>query len=319
MSTDDAQPVPIVVAGEALVDLVPRDDGAFTALPGGSPCNVAVGLARAEVPTAFLGALSADGFGVRVRGHLEAAGVDLTLAPVSDAPTMLAVVHLDEDAHASYGFYLDGTAGASLAAGDLPILPAEAPLHVSFGAIGATHPGAGAALVQLVRRESRRRAVCLDPNVRPNVLADDPNGYGAALDELVRWCTLVKASDEDLAALHPTVPPEDTAARWAETGPAWVVVTRGGDGAVAHGAAGRVEVPGRDVEVVDTVGAGDAFTAGLLAALHRRGDLVPGRTDHLDVDTIRAALEHASLVAALTCTREGADPPTLAEVEATRH
>lgn len=306
----------VVVAGEALVDLVPRDRDARVARPGGSPCNVAVGLARAEVPTAYLGELSTDGFGDLLRRHLGGAGVDLGLVQPTDAATMLAVVHLDDDARASYGFYLERTAGADLHAGDLPILPADAALHVSFGAVGITHEGTGAALAQLVRRESRRRTICLDPNVRPSTLGDDPVEAAAMFDELVRWCTLVKVSDEDLEALHPGLDPEEVAQRWLVSGPALVVVTRGADGAVAHGAAGRVEVAGRDVEVADTVGAGDAFTAGLLAALHRTGDLAPGAADHLDVDATRAAIEHATLVSAITCMREGADPPTAEEVAA---
>jgi fructokinase len=307
--------VSVVTAGEALVDLAPRGDQLLP-LPGGSPYNVAVGLARLEVATHFLGRLSTDGFGRRLRSGLEQEGVDLGAVVATDDPTTLAVVHLDDQAHASYAFYLDGTSAAGLRTSHAA-LPAEAALHVSFGAIGLEHP-AGEALVDLVRASAGGRVRSLDPNVRPSAITE-LTPYGTAMEELVVECDLVKVSDEDLTLLYPGRDPAESAAAWAASGPAIVVMTRGADGSTAFTAAGRhVDVAAPAVEVVDTVGAGDAFTAGLLAWLDERGHLAGReRLDELaGSDDLPAALAFAGRVAGLTCTRAGADPPTRSEIDA---
>jgi fructokinase len=302
---------PVVVAGEALVDLVPATENTLRPLPGGSPFNVAVGLGRLAVPTRYLGVVGRDGFGELLHERLLAAGVGLDDAPRRELPTTLAVVHLDDAGRASYGFYLEGTTAASLEASELPRLPDGAVLQVSFGAIGPTHPTAGVALTALMEREAGDRVVCLDPNVRPAALE---TGTRARLEELLPACDVVKTSDEDLALLAPGTDPERLAADWLTRGPALVVVTRGGQGAVALHASGRTEVPGRPVDVVDTVGAGDAFTAGLLHHLASTGLVDRSTLEACDETAIVALLDHASTVAAVTCTRAGADPPTLDEL-----
>ncbi len=301
----------VVVAGEALVDLVPGDAGALRASPGGSPFNVAIGLGRLAVPTRYLGVLGHDGFGQLLLDRLVAAGVDVDGAPRRELPTTLAVVHLDDDGQASYAFYLDGTTAASLATTELPVLPDGALLHVSFGAIGPTHPTAGAALAALVEREAGERLVCLDPNVRPAAVTATTRHR---IEALLPACDVVKTSDEDLALLVPGADPEELAADWLTRGPALVVVTRGARGAVAFHASGRSEVPGRTVDVVDTVGAGDAFTAGMLHHLTRAGLVDRATLEAGDAAAITALLDHASAVAALTCARAGADPPSLDEL-----
>lgn len=305
----------LVVAGEALVDLAPQDDGTLVPLPGGSPVNVAVGAGRLGVPVAYLGLLSTDGFGTLLADHLRDADVRLDLAPRVFAPTTLAVVHLDLRGRADYGFYLDGTSAAALRPDRLPDLPDGAALHVSFGAVGIAQEPTGETLRMLLRREAGRRLVSLDPNVR-RTATPDVRLARELLDDTVTACDLVKVSDEDLSLLHPGEDPERVAARWAERGPALVVVTRGIGGAVAFGRSGRVEVEAIEVEVVDTVGAGDAFTAGLLAHLLDVGVATRRDLDDVDAGEVTAALLAAGLVAALTCTRRGADPPTRAEVDA---
>jgi fructokinase len=298
----------VVVAGEALIDLAPRD-GALVPLPGGSPYNVAVGLGRLGTPTAFLGHRSRDGFGQLLASRLEAAGVALDTTSPTDDPTTLAVVHLDDQGRASYGFYLDGTSAAGLREDELPDLDDALAVHLSLGAITLDTRPAGAAFAALVGRETGRRTVSLDPNVRPSVIADLA-GYAGRLEAVIASCDLVKVSDEDLALLHPGEPPHEVARRWVRSGPAVVVVTRGPDGALGLTAEGdEVEVAGQRVEVVDTVGAGDAFTSGLLDALAQRGRLVRDALRDLGVGDLRAALEAAVHVAAITCTRPGADPP----------
>lgn len=312
-SDETIAPAGWVVAGEALVDLTTEDDGRLRPTPGGSPYNVALGLGRLGVPTRYLGALSADAFGRQLVAGLTAADVDLALATEVDAPTTLAVVHLDEAGHASYGFYLDGTAATALRSAVLVDTPPSVGLHVSFGAVGARHEPTGTALRALIERESGTRLVSLDPNLRASAVGDDVAGYRAMLDALVADCDLVKASDEDLAALGVV---DDLAARWAASGPALVVVTRGPGGATAFTGDRRLDLPGRPVEVADTVGAGDAFTAGLLwslteAAVTDREAL--RRLTH-DDERVRGLLRDAGEVAARTCERPGADPPTRAQL-----
>lgn len=307
----------IVVAGEALIDLAPRGE-LLLPLPGGSPYNVAVGLARLGRSSEYLGRVSTDGFGQRLLQRLRDEGGGTHYVVPTDEPTTLAVVHLDAQARASYGFYLQGTSTTGLTGEEidrLPALPDAAPVHVSFGAVTLDDP-AGAALAELLRTGTGERVRTLDPNVRANVIADMP-AYAQRMDQLVATCDLVKVSDEDLELLHPGVDPLDTASRWAASGTARVVVTRGPHGAVAFDASGgRRHIAGIEVEVVDTVGAGDAFTSGLLAALDRAGHLSsPDTLASISGDDLDAAVRYAIRVAAITCTRAGSDPPTAAEVD----
>lgn len=307
----------IVVAGEALIDLAPRD-GLLQPLAGGSPFNVAVGLGRLGVEVSYLGGLSDDGFGRLLEKRLTVDGVDLDLAVSTRAPTTLAIVHLDPDGHAGYAFYLAGTSAAVLEDADLPLLPPAAALHVSLGAVTLTSAPAGLALAMLLEREHGQRLVSLDPNVRPNVI-EDLAAYATYLDAAIAAIDLVKASDEDLALLHPGDDAREVAARWAQSGPALVVVTLGRDGAVAVTADGSdIEVPGEPVEVVDTVGAGDAFTSALLAWLDAHGRLSRDAVADLPPGDLEPALAHAVRAAAITCTRVGADPPRASDLATTR-
>lgn len=307
----------IVVAGEALIDLAPRD-GLLLPLAGGSPYNVAVGLGRLGRDTGYLGGLSQDAFGAMMAARLQADGVDLSLATTFEQPSTLAVVHLDDAGRATYGFYLDGTAAALVDDTHLPALPEGASLHVSLGAIGFAHAPTGRALAALLRREAGARLTSLDPNVRS--LAFDQAGgvarYAHLVDEVVTGLDLVKVSDEDLEQLHPELGGwHAVARRWARSGPALIVVTRGPEGAVALAAdGGEVTVPGEPVEVVDTVGAGDAFTSGLLAWLDREGVTDRAALGALSEPALEAALGYARRVAAITCTRAGSDPPRADEV-----
>ena len=302
----------IVVAGEALVDLVPRGPH-LEPLPGGSPYNVAIALGRLRIPVGFLGRCSTDGFGQTLRARLDAEGVDLTLTELTEQPTTLALVHLDEQGQASYGFYVDGTSSAEMAR--LPTLADADPLHVSLGAVTLETAPAGQTLRRLVERETTHRVVCLDPNVRPRVITDLAS-YAGAMEQLVASCALVKVSEEDLGHLYPDRGVEEVARRWAQAGPELVVVTRGADGVLALDRDGREHlVAAPEVTVVDTVGAGDAFTAGLLAGLHARGRLAGRETlAATDADQLAEVLGFAARVAAVTCTRSGADPPHLDEV-----
>ena len=307
----------ILVCGEALIDLVPVPDAGeptYVARGGGSLFNVAIGLGRLRVPVAFLGRLSRDPFGRMLRTALEADGVDCRWVTEGGEPSTLAVVHVEHGAEPGYTFHGEGTADRLLRAEDLPAdLPEEvAALH--FGSISLVREPAASAYASLMRREHGRRLVSLDPNVRPGLVGDRA-AYVARLEGWVALADLVKVSCADLAWLYPDRTAEEAAAAWLARGPAVVVVTRGGEGAVALGLAGRVEVPGTQVAVADTVGAGDSFTAALLAALADAGRLDRDALRGTTAAEMRAALAFANAAAAVTCTRPGAQPPTRAEME----
>jgi fructokinase len=311
----------IVVAGEALIDLVADTDGRYRPIPGGSPANVAVGLTRLGGRTELLARLGTGVFGRIVRGHLEDNGVGLTHAVSTDDPTTLAVVALDDEGRAAYDFYVEGTADWGWTDDELPDPLPGGTVAVCTGSLAvAIEPGASA-IAALLRREHERGAVTLvlDPNVRPALLGS-PEQARSLLERLVGLCDVVKVSDEDLAWLLPGEDVASVAAAWAGLGPSLVVVTRGGDGALAATRGGAVAaVPAPPVRVVDTVGAGDAFTAGLVDTLRLRDLLGPGTSQRLAALTtadLGEVLTRAALVAALTCGRAGADPPTAAEVEA---
>jgi fructokinase len=303
----------IIVAGEALVDMTPARCGermGYLPNPGGSPYNVAIGLGRLEVPAAYLGRLSTDVLGRLLRQHLEASGVPLTYVVDAAEATTLAFVHLGGD-EPEYSFYTEGSADRMLLPEHLPAIPDRAALH--FGSFSlALEPGAST-LEGLMRRESGRRLLSLDPNVRPGLIADR-DAYLRRLEGWVRLVDLIKVSGADLAWLYPGEAPEAVASRWLGAGPALILVTLGKDGALAFSARARASAPTPRVTVVDTVGAGDAFTAAALAWLHSQDALDRGGLEALDAARLEALLPFANAVAALTCTRPGADPPRKDEV-----
>jgi fructokinase len=308
----------IVVCGEALIDLVPAGPfggvaGMWYAACGGGPANTAVALARLGTPARFVGRLAGDAFGRQLRTYLETSRVDLSLAVPAAEPTTLAVVAVDEAGAAEYQFYVNGTA-------DWQWSPAELPSHLPTGTAGlhigslATIMAPGAAVLRAWTGGQRDRAVVIyDVNVRPALLPD-PAAYGS---EVARWLDvahIVKASDDDVRWLHPGREPLEVARAWLDSHDlALVLITLGPAGAVAVTKnRDPVRVPGIDVPVIDTVGAGDTFTAAFLHFLVSRGDL---GLDTLNRADLPAALLFAVAAAAIVCTRQGAQPPTLIEVE----
>jgi fructokinase len=312
----------VVVAGDALVDLTTtrseRGTPAYEPHPGGSCLNVAAGLGRLGVPTSFLARVSDDGFGRLLRRHLSASGVlpDHLLA-TSDLTT-LAVADLEEG-NAAYAFHSAGCADRGLLPehlADLPDggrLPTGAALHV--GSIALVLEPQATTLEGLLRRESGHRLVSLDPNVRPGLIGDRDR-YRVRLESWVGGSDLVKASDEDLAWLYPGEDPDAVAQRWLAAGAALVVITAGADGAFARTGSARVRAPAVAVTVADTVGAGDAVTAALLAQLHWAGRLTREGLAGLTADQLAALLTGAVWAGGFTCTRSGAEPPWLAELRA---
>ncbi|WP_432543635.1 carbohydrate kinase family protein [Kineococcus sp. SYSU DK002] len=299
-----------VVVGEALVDVVHRaGSGPAAEHPGGSPLNVAYGLGRLGHDVALLTRLGDDARGRLLREHLDAGGVRLPPGAVDGDPTSVARAEIDAEGKASYEFDLVWR---------LPDveLPEDVAL-VHTGSIGAAvDPGARAAL-ELLRSVRGRATTSYDPNVRPAFFAS-PAAALARVEEFVAASDVVKASDEDLAWLLPGQDVDAVARRWQALGPALVVVTRGGEGAVAVSGAGTLQVPAPRVDVVDTVGAGDAFMSGLLHALAEH-DLLGGaalpRLRHLGLRTLEAVVGTAIRSASITCSRAGANPPTRAELD----
>ena len=304
----------IVVCGEALIDMVTTGDSTRRPTPGGGPFNTARALARLEAPAAFLGHFSTDEFGRMLADQLAADGASLALATFGPEPTTIAVANIGGDGLAEYEFLIQGTSAPNLT---LDMIPAELPVEVKavhLGTLGLVLEPMASSLAALVRREHGRRLVMLDPNIRP-VLTTDPQ-YRPRLDSLISQSTIVKASDADLDWLFQGLDRMAAARALLARGPKMVVVTLGAEGAVGMTASAEVRVPAPAVRVVDTIGAGDAFGAALLAWLHDHGRL--SRDLRLDREELRAALEFACLVASITCTRPGADPPRRAELKSRR-
>ena len=303
----------IIVCGEALVDCIPArcgDEGGFVPRAGGSPYNVALGLARLEAPVGYLGRLSTDPFGRLLRDRLAADGVGLDHAVDVDAPSPLAIVHLDPAGTASYSFHLEGSATAGLSLADLPDpLPGDVRIVHTGSLALLLEPGAAAVAALLRRAHDEGRLTTLDPNIRPSLIPERRR----YLDQLDGWLAdtdLVKASEEDVAWLRPDEDPVEVLRAWTGgLGPALGVLTRGSEGAVAVSGGRTVEVTGEPIEVVDTVGAGDAFTSGLLAWLDATDVVDAGALRRLDDSSISEALRFAGSVAGRTCGRTGADPP----------
>ncbi|MGD9750852.1 MAG: carbohydrate kinase [Acidimicrobiia bacterium] len=312
----------IVVCGEALIDLTAVEvagEQLWRALPGGGPHNAAIALARLGVPVRFIGRLSTDRFGQQLAGGLAADGVDLTWAVTGPEPTTLAVVALDEGGSPTFSFYGEGTADRLLGPGDLPADLGDAEA-VHFGTLSLVNEPQASTLEALMRRESGRRLLFCDPNVRPLLIgALEP--YLAKLQRWLELVDVVKFSDADLAWLAPGEDPAVVSARWADRHGVVVVLTRGAHGADAFWPGGHVFRPATPVDVVDTVGAGDTFGAAFLAELRRRRPLVAGLAAALGdgaggaaAADIAAALDHAGRAAAITCSRAGADPPRADEL-----
>ncbi len=300
----------ILCCGEALIDMLPRTstagEPAFAPYAGGAVFNSAIALGRLGVPTEFFSGLSTDLFGEQIRRVLSESGVGTRHAALSPRPTTLAFVRL-QDGHATYTFYDENTAGRMLSGDDLPTLGDDVDAML-FGAISLIPEPCGSAYEALMRREHGRRVVMLDPNIRPGFIADR-DAHLARMHRMIAMADIVKLSDDDLAWFGETGDAAEIAARWLDRGPRLVIVTGGSNGATAYGGAGAVSVDALRVEVVDTVGAGDTFNAGVLASLHDQGLLNKEAVGVLSPEAIRAALTLGTKAAAVTVSRAGADPP----------
>ena len=300
-----------LVAGEALFDLWMGAGDEVHGRPGGGPFNTARTLARLERPVAYLGRLSSDRFGRTLERMLVEDGVRLDAVVATDDPTTLALADIDEAGAARYSFYDRGTAAPGLTeeAAFAALPDGVGVLHV--GTLGlALEPIAGA-VEAVVEHLAGSALVMVDPNVRPWVIAD-PEAYRGRLRRVFARADVVKVSAEDLEWLVPDAPAEEAARGLLGAGPAVVLLTRGSEGATVLTASGSQDVPAPPTKVVDTIGAGDAFGGGFLAWWGARG---LGREELADPAQVAGATRFATVVAARTCERAGADPPRRAELD----
>jgi fructokinase len=292
----------IVVAGEALVDLVIGLDGTVSAALGGAPFNTARTCGRLGVPVAFMGAVSDDRFGAAIAAQLADDHVSTELLQRVSVPTTLAAAELDARGAATYRFYTEATSAPALRPATLPTATAT----LFAGGLGLVLEPMADTVTGLVDAAGEDVMVVVDLNCRPDVIRDR-DVYLRRVDAVLARADVVKVSDDDLAYLSPAVPPIEAARRLLASGPSVVLLTAGGSHLTVftpHDE--RLAVPVAPVEVVDTIGAGDAFAGGFLswwAVSERR------RTDLADLEALAAAAAAATRVAGIVCTRRGADPP----------
>ncbi len=307
----------ILCCGEALIDMIaePTVSGANGFVPhsGGAIFNTAIALGRLGAQPGLLSGLSTDMFGEQLIAALQISHVATSHVIRSDRPTTLAFVQL-QDGHATYSFVDENTAGRMLRPEDMPDqLPGVSALY--FGGISLACEPCADAYASLLERHGSDRAVMLDPNIRPGFIKDQTR-YRTRLNHMIAQTDIVKVSDEDLDWIIPG--PESHAEKiplLLQAGPAVVIVTKGGDGATGYLSDGsEVSVPVQKVDVVDTVGAGDTFNAGVLAALSQAGHLSKPNLRSLSENSLRDALTFGAKVAAVTVSRAGANPPWAEEL-----
>lgn len=303
----------ILCCGEALIDMIPmptqNGQEGFVPHSGGAIFNTAIALGRLGISTGMLTGLSTDLFGQQLMADLARSHVATSHVAQMNRPTTLAFVHL-VDGHATYDFYDENSAGRLLSIADVPQIGADIGA-LYFGGISlACEPGAET-YAHLAEVEGRDRAVMLDPNIRPGFIQDEQR-YRARLDRMIRCADIVKVSDDDLTWIYPGAETlEAKVEKLRAAGPTVVILTRGADGASAWAEGfDAVHVPVAKVEtVVDTVGAGDTFNAGVLASLSIDGLLTKAALTQLPRDRVEAALNFGAKVAGVTVSRAGANPP----------
>jgi fructokinase len=303
----------LTVIGESLVDIIsdPHRPAATPAHPGGSPLNVAVGAARLDLQTSLVTHYAEDRYGLMIEEHLQTNGVHVINGGTT--PTSQALATLGHDGAAEYTFSITWAInGASLPA----LAAVEGSTHVHTGSIATVLPPGDQATLVLVEAAREHATISYDPNCRPAISPDAAAARRQA-EVFVAASDIVKASDEDLAWLYPERTPDDTLQAWLELGPAIVALTRGASGPVVRSGTGRAEIAAEPITVADTVGAGDSFMAGLISGLAQLEALGAGgrqRLQTLTLDQLHALAAYANRAAAITCTREGANPPRLAEL-----
>jgi len=301
----------VTCLGEILIDFLPIEEegktAGFTMHAGGAPFNVATGLVRLGQKAAFAGKVSTDLFGRFLRAHAETELIDTRFIVPSDAPTTLAFVVI-EQSEPVFVFYGEGAADTLLTVEELPASLFEETGILHFGGISLLRGATPAAVLETVERLKGRALLSFDPNIRPT-LVSDAAPYRALLDKCFSLADIVKLSAADIGWLAPGQTVEQAAKELLGRGPALVMVTQGGKGVLALRGEEQFAFPGFSVRVADTVGAGDAFSAGLLAGLAERAITSRAALEEMSKEGLVAALRYGAATAALTCMRSGADPP----------
>ena len=302
----------IAVIGEAVADAIiqprtgTRNELNLHVLPGGGPVNTAVALSRLGTSTRFLGRLAGGPIGGLLRQHLSDSHVDLSGSVAATQMPTLAIASLGTDRQASYEFYVDGTADWQWTSDELAAWDPREAVLLHAGSLALTQQPGATLIADLLRQARRYATISIDPNVRTSLVPAD--FYRQALPRWAGLADILRMSQDDLDVLMPGVPLQEACLRLHDAGTPLVVVTRGPDGAHASLRGDPIAVPSQKVAVVDTVGAGDAFTAGLLHRLHV-ADALGGRLESLSTADLAAAMTFASTIAAIVCQRTGADPP----------
>lgn len=307
----------ILCCGEMLIDMIPEETlsgtQGFVPHSGGAIYNTAIALGRLGTPVGMLGGQSTDMFGAQLRAGLEASHVDTTRVVVSDRPTTLAFVQMT-NGQARYSFVDENSAGRMLTNADMPALDGDISA-LYFGGISLACEPAADAYATLAQTQGVDRLVMIDPNIRPSFIVDEDR-FRARIARMIAVADIVKVSDEDLIWLEgDTLPLADTARALLERGPSLVIVTEGAQGATAYLPDGKTaHAASHKVDVVDTVGAGDTFNAGVLAKLAALDLLDKITIGKLSTDAAQQALAHGNAVAAVTVSRAGANPPWASEL-----
>jgi len=303
----------IICCGEALIDFIAVSDGlSYRSCPGGSILNIAVGLGRMQVPVGLLSRLSTDMFGDLLDNYLRKNNVNLDFCPRIKGQTTLAFVSLPEETaqEPRFAFYAMGAVDRSMTTDDLPVQFGDDVIAMHFGSISLVLEPGATALEALMKRESRRRVLTLDPNVRP-ALVSNAEIYRQRFSKWVSLVDILRLSQVDMEYLYPDKSIEELLPEWFGTGVGLIILTQGVKGSRGYLSNGiNVFVPAQKIAVKDTIGAGDTFFSAALAYLFDHEKL-SHRTlvSQMTADELEACLTFAAKAAAINCTREGADPP----------
>ena len=307
----------IICCGEALIDMLPRQladrTDVFLPVPGGAIFNTAIALGRLGEETGFMSGISTDMFGEQLIEALQGSKVDPSFCIRSDQPTTLAFVKLT-GGHATYSFFDENSAVRLISACDLPEVP-DTIEAMHFGAISLIPEPCGTAFEALMRKNHEKTVISLDPNIRPGFITD-ATAHRERINRMIAMADIVKVSDEDIDWITDGGDSKATIDQWLADGVSLTLLTKGADGVTAFTASGEIHQPAEKVDVIDTVGAGDTFNAGLLAGLRSALILNKPTLKRADPASIQPALALASRVAAHVVGQAGANPPWRHEIEA---
>jgi fructokinase len=302
----------IAILGEALIDFKSTGNLAFQGFIGGSSLNVATATSRLGQATSFLTQISTDLFGSSLKEHMNKNQIDTTFVLESSAPSTLAFVE-ERGGQAHFTFLGNGAADTLYNPEPRPELPTSLQF-MQFGSISLLTEPTSSSIAQIVANHRERVTVVFDPNCRPS-LTPDLAGYKKKLENWLKLAHLVKVSDQDLSWLEPDKTLEEVAQDWLSRGPKAVIITRGEHGSMLFRAGKpNLEIETPKVKVIDTVGAGDTFTAGLMVGLLEHGHSNSAQLETHSNETWLAVMRFAAVSAAINCTRAGANPPTRDEV-----